>query len=58
MDSVIKAILDDNWVELKDHIQDRTNTIIKDKINEKKVEFLADINKISKEKMQEILDVK
>jgi hypothetical protein len=57
MESIIKTILDDNWVELKDYTEEKTSAIIKQKIDDKKVDVLAQINNIPKEKQEEILNL-
>jgi hypothetical protein len=57
MESVIKSVLDDNWVDVKKYVEEETSKIIKSKIDDKKVEVLANINKVTTEEMQEILNL-
>lgn len=57
MDSIIKTVLDGNWTELKKHIEENTANKIKDKVSNKKVDILADINKVNREQMEEIIAV-
>ena len=57
MDSIIKTVLDGNWNELKKHIEEKTADKIKGKVNNKKVDILANINKVERDQMEEILAV-
>lgn len=57
MKSVIKTVLDGNWADLKQHIEDKAATMIKAKIDDKKVDVLANLNGITREQMDEVIAV-
>jgi len=57
MKSVIKTVLDGDWGELKQHIEGKSATMIKAKIDEKKVDILSNMNGITREQMKEIIAV-
>jgi len=57
MDSIIKTVLDGNWNGLKKNIEEKTADMIKSKVNTKKVDILANLNKVDREQMEEILAI-
>lgn len=57
MDSIIKTVLDGKWSELKKHIEEKSVNMITQKVNDKKVDILAAINKVDRTQMEEILAV-
>jgi len=54
-DTIIQTVLDKDYASLKDGLEQVVATKIHRKIQEMKPEILADINKIDKGKMAEIL---
>jgi len=57
MKSVIKTVLDGDWADLKQHIENKAATIIKSKIDDKKVDVLANLNGITREQMDEVMTI-
>ena len=57
MMSIIKTVLDGDWASLKKTIEQKSATIIKDKIQEKKLGVLAKINGITTEQMSEVVAI-
>ncbi len=55
--SIIKTVLDGDWASLKKTIEQKSATIIKDKIQEKKLGVLAKINGITTEQMSEVVAI-
>lgn len=57
MKSVIKSVLDGDWVALKKHYEQIAASKVMDRINEKKIGVLARINGIDVDKMKEVINV-
>jgi len=57
MKSVIKTVLDGDWSELKQHIEGKAATMIKAKVDEKKIDVLSNLNGIAREQMEEVLAI-
>jgi hypothetical protein len=55
MASVINMVLDKDWTELKRYIEDKSAQHIKARIDDKKVDVLAKINKVDRSDMEKIL---
>ena len=57
MDSIIKTVLDGNWTDLKKHFEKRAAEKVMDRVNDKKVSILANINGVDTDRMKEIVNV-
>ena len=57
MDSILKTVLDNDYATLKGFVEEKVQEGINAKIADKKVEILAALNGLSKEKMQEVMAV-
>jgi hypothetical protein len=55
MSKIVEHILDKNFADLKEDVETRIAGKLYNRIQDKKVEILSEINKIPKEKMSEIL---
>lgn len=58
MDSIIQTVLDGKFAELQSHLEKEAARKTMQRVAEKKVEILANINGVSVEKMQEVLNIK
>jgi len=57
MESVIKTVLDGDWNGLKQYAEQKSGEIIKQRVNDKKVDVLANLNAISRDQMEEIISI-
>lgn len=57
MDSIIKTVLSGNWAELKKNFEERVNNKINQRIQNKKIDVLAKFNGVTREQMEESLNV-
>jgi len=57
MKSIIKTVLDGNWGDLKKDVESRTASMIKTRIEEKKLDVLSNLNKVSKEQMEDVVSI-
>jgi predicted thioesterase len=55
MASIINMILDKDWTTLKTYVEDKSAQHIKARIDDKKVDVLAKINKVDRSEMEKIL---
>jgi len=55
--SIIKDVLDGKWKDLQQNIEKQVADKLWTRIQDKKVDVLANINGVSKEKMQEIISL-
>ncbi|MFW6219672.1 MAG: hypothetical protein ACOCZ5_00065 [bacterium] len=55
--SIIQDVLDGNWSKLKTDLEKRTSDKVMERVNDKKVDVLAKINGVSRNKMQEIISI-
>lgn len=55
--SIIKKVLDGNWLELQQDFEKKISDKIMQKVQDKKIDVLAKINGVPKEKMLEIMSV-
>ena len=58
MDSIIKRVLKDEWQSVQEDIEKIAASKVMDKINDKKIEVLADLNGVDVEKMKELTTAK
>jgi hypothetical protein len=57
MDSIITRVLKDEWTSIQDDIEKLAAEKVKAKIDDKKLDVLANLNGIDIEKMKEIASV-
>jgi len=55
MESVVKAVIQNDWAGLKKHFEGVVADKIMDKVNTLKTGVLAKVNDVDEEKMKEIL---
>jgi len=55
--SIIKTVLNNDWAGLKKHVESKTATMIKSRIEEKKAGVLANLNGVTPEQMAEVLAI-
>ncbi len=56
--SIVKKVLDGNWVELQSEFEKQIADKIWSKVQDKKIDVLAKINGVTREKMEEVMSVK
>lgn len=56
MKSIIKSVLDGDWVELKRHYEQVAAKKVMDRINEKKTKILAKINGVDVEAQDDAIN--
>jgi hypothetical protein len=54
MDSIIKRVLKDEWDSVQEDIEKMAAAKVMDKINDKKIEILADLNGTTVDKIKEL----
>jgi hypothetical protein len=57
MDSIIRTVLDSDLVTLNAYVEQKVADGIRARIDDKKIDVLASLNKISKEKQVELMCV-
>ena len=57
MDSILKTVLDNDYATLKGYVEQKVQEGINAKIASKKVDILAALNGISRDKMEEVMSV-
>ncbi|GAF88653.1 unnamed protein product [marine sediment metagenome] len=57
MKSLMKTVLDNDWSGLKQTIESKAASLIKKKVDEKKVDVLSNLNGITREQMEEVMAV-
>jgi len=55
--SIVKKVLDGNWVELQSEFEKQIADKIWSKVQDKKIDVLAKINGVTREKMEEVMSV-
>ena len=57
MDSILKTVLDNDLAALQNHIETKIDEKIADRVADKKIDVLAKMNGLSREKMEEIVNI-
>jgi len=57
MKSVIKSVLDGDWKSLQDRYEKVAADKVMERINDKKIDVLATLNNVEREKMQDMVSV-
>lgn len=55
--SIVKKVLDGDWFELQNEFEKKISDKIWQRVQDKKVDVLARINDVPREKMEEIISV-
>jgi len=57
MDSLLKTVLDNDYATLKNYVEGKVSEGINARISNKKVDVLAALNGISRDKMEEVMAI-
>jgi len=55
--SIIQDVLDGNWSKLKTDLEKKVSDKVMERVSDKKVDVLANINGVSRQQMQEIISI-